>query len=78
MKESIEKIVQKAIDEKRIIIKNTGGDYVKVESIRTIDDYLAIIVQTQSEIIKLLDGIMKLMIEEKRWRIHTEGGFKDD
>lgn len=75
MKDDIIKKVQKAIDEKRIRITPNTDEYVRVEPMRTINDYLEIIVQTQTEILKVLTEIKKIAEEEQEWRIHTEGNF---
>ena len=65
MKDSIEKIVQKAINEKRIVIPSKMKESF----------YNALIV-TQTAILKELIEIRKVAEEEQKWRKFTEGDFK--
>ena len=69
MKNNIEQIVQKAIDEKRICIPARSN----ISDTNSQEYILNALITTQTAILKELVAIREIAKEEQDWRILTEG-----
>lgn len=51
--------------------------YVAVEPLMATQTFMKTILETQTAILKELTEIKQIAKDEQKWRIHTEGGFKE-